>query len=337
MTTRPPMPSGNHSDFSDSSDFSDLLLRLYGLSHQLPIDAFQDAALALVKHRVPFDTAMWGSGTLAPAGMDIHSLHLHRTSPEMLQAYDEHKAHDLPAMAVGRHRSATGAFHVPVAVADPGLRDFAQRFGHQNMFISADTDPDTRRTQWLSLYRADVDAHCTENERQRLQQLRPHLMQALAMNRMTHLGRLTAPADGPDCGLAVADLRGVVLHADAQFESLLRTEWAGWCRGALAPALLQRLQDGALQFKGRAVVVQRHVEHRLLFLRARARCRADALSARELQVARLVAQGHTHKQVAQHLVRAPATVRNHVQAIYAKLEVSGLAGLMAALRQLDAI
>ncbi|MDO9075476.1 MAG: LuxR C-terminal-related transcriptional regulator [Rubrivivax sp.] len=319
---------------STLTDFSEFLLRLYGLAQEQPVDQFQESALALVRTVLPFDAAMWGSGTLAPAGLDIDALHLHRTSQGMLQAYEEHKSLDLAAFSVGQHRSATAIFHSPAFYAgSPGLLDFTRRFGHQNMFISGDTHGVTRRTQWLSLYRADVDALCGEDERLLLHALRPHLMQALSMNRMSHLHRRPLLANGPACGRAVAGLRGVVLHTDPLFEELLRTEWEGWRVGCTLPdALVARFRSEPL-FKGRRAVVHGRVEHQLLFLQARTRCRADELSARELEIACGIANGQTHKQLAQLLARSPATVRNHVQAIYSKLEVSNAAGLVAALRQ----
>ncbi len=86
---------------------------------------------------------------------------------------------------------------------------------------------------------------------------------------------------------------------------------------------------------GRTLVVRRQVEHQLLFLRARLRCRADALTVRERSVANLIARGATHKEVARQLARAPATIRNHIQTIYAKLEVANVAGLIEALQLAD--
>ena len=46
--------------------------------------------------------------------------------------------------------------------------------------------------------------------------------------------------------------------------------------------------------------------------------------------------GHTYKEIAQRLERSPATIRNQIQSIYAKLEVGGIAALIEALRQADA-
>ncbi len=320
------------SRFADFTDFSDLLLRLYRLSHEQSIDAFQDSALELIKPLLPFDSSMWGTATMTPVGVDIHTIHLYRTSQEMLDAYEPLKQHDLAATEITRHRHATGGFHSPVAFEDPEMRDFMTRFGHENLFISATTDTSTNFLHWISLFRAKRDAHCEAEERQLLDQLRPHLMQALALNRTAHLDRLEPATVGMPRGLAIADLRGFLYHTDPHFEALLRAEWHGWRNGALPAALLERFLGGEERVVGRTLVVRRHVAHRLMFLRARRRCRADELTPRETTIAKMIAQGATHKEIAQQLGRAPATVRNHIQAIYAKLEVGNIAGLIAELR-----
>ncbi len=317
---------------ADLPDFSDLLLTLYRLSHESPIEAFQDAALELVKTVVPFDSSMWGTATMTATGVDIHTIHLHRSSPEMLLEYEQHKAHDAAAQAVLAHRHATGLFHTPSTVQDAGLRDFLHRHGHENIFITASSDPATRFVHAISLFRSDRDAQGREDERQWLALLRPHLMQALALNRATHLQRWAPAATGLPRGLAVADLRGAVYQADPPFAALLRDEWPGWQGGVLPPSLLKPLLSGKDEYAGSTLVVRRQVRHGLLFLRARPRCPADALSPREREVALLMAAGHTHKQVALQLHRAPATVRNHLQSIYGKLGVSNVAGLIEALR-----
>ena len=49
---------------------------------------------------------------------------------------------------------------------------------------------------------------------------------------------------------------------------------------------------------------------------------SDGLTAREVEVLRLVAQGLTDAQVADHLVISPRTVNTHLKAIYGKIRVS---------------
>jgi DNA-binding NarL/FixJ family response regulator len=56
----------------------------------------------------------------------------------------------------------------------------------------------------------------------------------------------------------------------------------------------------------------------------------DALSARELEVLRLVADGSTNRETAQRLFISEATVKTHLLHIYAKLEVRDRASAVAA-------
>jgi DNA-binding NarL/FixJ family response regulator len=56
----------------------------------------------------------------------------------------------------------------------------------------------------------------------------------------------------------------------------------------------------------------------------------DALSARELEVLRLVAAGWTNRETAQRLFISEATVKTHLLHVYAKLEVRDRASAVAA-------
>jgi len=47
----------------------------------------------------------------------------------------------------------------------------------------------------------------------------------------------------------------------------------------------------------------------------------QALSPRELQVARLVASGRSNREIAEQLILSEQTVKNHVQSIFRKLAV----------------
>ena len=48
----------------------------------------------------------------------------------------------------------------------------------------------------------------------------------------------------------------------------------------------------------------------------------DGLTAREVEVLRLLAQGLTDTQIAEQLVISPRTVNNHLTSIYSKIQVS---------------
>jgi DNA-binding NarL/FixJ family response regulator len=48
----------------------------------------------------------------------------------------------------------------------------------------------------------------------------------------------------------------------------------------------------------------------------------DGLTAREVEVLRLLAQGWSDAQIAEHLVISPRTVNTHLTSIYRKLQVT---------------
>lgn len=326
-------------DRQQPTTFNELLLRLYRLAQELPVAQFQDAALAQIKLVLPFDSSMWGTATTTPQGIDIHTVHLHEQPAEMLTAYAPLKHLDTAAVSVMSKRRTTEIFHTLTYFDRPDqepLRDFLRRFKIHNVFISGETQPRLSFVHWISLYRADDLAHCTEDERQLKILLAPHLMQALAMNRVMHLDKL----EGADralspYGSAIADERGVLYHADPQFRQLAELEWPGWPAQALPAALMQSVHLRAERFLGHAVVMRPYIEHGLLFLKARPRCRADLLSSREQQIGLRIAKGESHKEIAQALGRAPATIRNQIQTIYDKLQVTSIAMLIEALREAE--
>lgn len=59
----------------------------------------------------------------------------------------------------------------------------------------------------------------------------------------------------------------------------------------------------------------------------------DALTPGELRVARLAAEGHTNRQIAQALFITAKTVADHLGSAYGKLEITSRAGLASALAQ----
>lgn len=317
------------------SDYNDLLLRLYRLSHEQPIAAFQDSVLELTKQVLPFDSAMWGAATMTSRGIDIHAIHLHKQPMEMLAAYEEVKHLDTAGQAAAGRFNEALAFDRDVWFRGRDQRavlDYGTRFEQHHFFICATLEESTNLVRWLTLFRANDSAHCSSNECLILSSLAPHVQQALSINRLTHLQQSPRNWTPGQVGASMADARGVIYHMDPVFDHLLRMEWGGW-RGPRLPAeLMSAVQKGDQSYSGHLVIFRIQVEHGLLWLRCRPRCAADALAPKELLVARMAAKGLTHKEIAKVLERAPTTVRNQIRSIYEKLEVSNVAELIDALR-----
>jgi DNA-binding CsgD family transcriptional regulator len=128
--------------------------------------------------------------------------------------------------------------------------------------------------------------------------------------------------------VAIVDRRGTIHTADAGFDALLRREWGAW-EGEVLPqrlvAALAAEPDAA--FRGGRIVVNARRMGDLLCLHARPLIAVDQLSRRESEVAKRFGTGQSYKEVARALGISPATVRNHLQAIYDKLGVNDKAAL----------
>jgi DNA-binding CsgD family transcriptional regulator len=324
-----PAHKGHHHDVND------VLLNLYRLSHELPIHLFQDAALEEVKSLVPFEASMWGTANLQH-GTEMHTVHLHQKTPEMLVEYDDVKDLDTITLALVQAPRVTVAVNSDQWFGGHDKRDFRHflsRHQHENMLVTSAYNADNHMIHWMSLYREDLDDHCTEAERQLIGTLAPHVMQALALNRLTHLERIAA-ADRAllPHGAAIADPNGCLHHIDAHLQSLMRAEWDCWNGATLPYDLLSACRGGNSRYAGRTCMIECKFEHGLLFLRARTRCKADALTPREQTIACFISQGLTYKEIALKLNRATATVRNQIQTIYSKLEVNNIAALIEEMR-----
>ena len=71
-----------------------------------------------------------------------------------------------------------------------------------------------------------------------------------------------------------------------------------------------------------------HGIRRRLVARERAETGWAAMTDSELAVARLVAQGLTNREVAEHLFVSPHTVSSHLRSIFAKLDINSRLALV---------
>jgi DNA-binding CsgD family transcriptional regulator len=323
------------------SQYSAVLLSIYRQAQECPVDQFQDTVLGLLKAYLPFDSSMWGTATMTPGGIDIHSIHLFNSSQAMLDDYEKIKHQDSAAVQVTQQRTMTKGFHVDDFAGDDNreIRQFLHHYGHRNILITSDMNPISRFVQWVSLFRIDAEARCSAADIDLLTCLAPHLMQALAINRLVHLDRLNKDAVRAKWCVAIVDTRGVIYHADERFRELVFKAWRGGDAGCLPPALMARLLQQPAPPSGQVisegVIVQCSPDQGLLFLKAR-QCEAvDTLSEREFLVARLIASGLTQKQVATQLERSPETIRTQIRAIFNKLSINNVAmlGALLALRE----
>ena len=314
--------------------FSRVVLGLYEAAHSKPMDMFQESALETIKRVLPFDSAMWGSATMTEGGIDIHTLHLHNTSMQMIEDYQAVKHLDHFAHEVAKATHKTIQFSA-AASRSQALLDFLIKYKHMHGLITQNLNPETHFVQWLSLFRHDVACTCTEEEVMLLDDLFPHVMQSLAMNRKLHMEHLVDDERRERWAVAIADHHGFIYHADALFLELIAKDYALQQPDRLPEAVMQTASHSTDQWLGEATLLVSSLEGELLFLKIRPRVLADNLNSREFAIARMLAEGLTVKDIAHKLHRSPDTVRTQSKTIYKKLGVNKATQISSLLLQRD--
>ncbi|CAG9268616.1 Regulatory LuxR family protein [Paraburkholderia unamae] len=306
-------------------EFSALLVLLHRAARELPFESFQEHALTLLKRVVPFDAARWGTTRHDERGAKYHAPFLYNDSPESLRDYEAVREHDPVAAWCLTHLDKVSNFELHEVCArnhDPGMLDYVRRYRHMQGLIVASRTGENGLLQVISLYGAYPDKRFDETQRRRLELVFPHLREALNTSLTFQMERIRPHAGGVAWHLAISDAVGDFHFVEPGFRDLLRHEWPTLMHRALPAALVGLINSRVpSRFQGRAVIALIDVLHDMVFVRARARMPVDYLSPRELEVAKLVVSGLTHKDIAKTLTLSPATVRNHLQAIHDRVGV----------------
>ncbi|MHB8471832.1 MAG: helix-turn-helix transcriptional regulator [Gammaproteobacteria bacterium] len=306
--------------------FSKILLDLYRGTCAVSFSEFQEWALNLIKPAFGFDSGFWGMGGVNDQGAFINSIHLHQQPPEMMQAYESVREVDLVAEKVAAQPGRTVYVSVDDFVAAGpkynSARAHVERWGMLHILCTGIIDPNSGLFSIISLYRADVGNPYTEEQRLLKERLMPHLAEAYIAVRQRHLERLALVEPVRPREIAIVDREHIVHDASANFWRLLNLEWSG-CAGPKLPELLGNSLRGLdrARYMGTAIIALADRVSDLVFIVVREKSRLDELSPREYGVARLLSQGRSYKEIARTVGLSPITVRNHIQAVYAKLAV----------------
>ena len=301
------------------------------MARELPSAQFQDGVIGLLKREIEFDSSMWGTGSFSNKGLTVHAIHLHEQPREMIENWQLVNHEDTVAYEGAKRLGQVLNVHTPSLFRGKrkaGIRDHARRYEMANGLVTAYVQPDMPLYGWISLYRSDPDFQFADQERAQLELLMPHVVEALTTNRIINLDRIYLARKEGRGGLAIVDRRGSIHHAEAEFSEVIAAEWPGFDGKILPAALAAALSTGhTAAFRGSQIVVELRADGDLYFLKARRLVPLDKLTAREMQVADAFSRGSSYKEVARILQISPVTVRNYLQAIYAKLGVTDKAEL----------
>jgi DNA-binding CsgD family transcriptional regulator len=314
------------------------VLAIYRLAQDCALDQYHERALALLAPFSPFDAARWGSGSIAPSGLSVTHTYLHNAPPEMVAAYDAVKSHDQQATArANRSGFHTLRLHASTHCSLPEqrvLRDYQRRFRQENSLVVAHIRARDWQTNFISLYREREEAQFSVDEARIVEELWPHLLEGRRVNLRIQASDLVMLGGRAGSGLGIVDGSGAILYAER--EAILLLDEHGPClrKGYLPSAIFESLRSAG-KYRNDVIRICSAVVQEMIFFRVRRLRPADSLSPRELEIARAMARGATHKTVALELGISPETVRSHLRRIHEKLSVKNRAGLIAELAEIE--
>ncbi|MBX3651317.1 MAG: helix-turn-helix transcriptional regulator [Burkholderiales bacterium] len=315
-----------------------LILSLYRGSRDIPATAFQDWALKQTRQILAFESAIWGRAGIENGMAQIYSVHLHRLPPESLASYARFRDRDtVGAMAMQAMGTTIRAAGHEVLANDPEmLEQHVRRFGLDYSLTTCIVDPRTGLISFMTLFRPAQQPHFTEDERVAAQSVVPHLIESCQQSRLMQLNAGGIANSNSERRFAVCDADFVLIAARDGFAELLRGEWPDWNAPRLPEAARTKMQ-GAVRgsHAGDRIMLSFDRVSDLYWLSARTKTAIDTLGKRQLEIARLSAQGQTYKQIAATLELAPATVRNHLDAVYRKLGIGSRGELATLVSRLD--
>ena len=308
--------------------FSDLLLELYRLAQDASAEEFQTRVMDTVRGKLAFDSALWATGVIGHEGATPHAIFVYRQPPDMLEKWGRIKPRDTIIYEAFRNLGNT----VNAALgSDPGwqarfcadMKNHIKCYGMEHTLMTMIETPLLRLYTAVSFYRSDPKQPFTEAERLFKQNLMPHLAEAWNISRFTFVNSSRNNGTQPNYGQAICDSQGVLYNANRNFTGFMVAEWPDWNGPQLPAELLKTLSvTGTRRYVGlHSVISVERLDHMEL-LSARKRSAIDSLSSREHEVAAQFAIGTDHRVIADSLHISPATVRNHLRNIYAKLGIT---------------
>ena len=320
-----------------SIDRDQFLIELYRLFPGAPPAEFSDAALRILKLRLHFDSALWGTFALTPEGPHQHTVHLHGLPMEMLRGYQRVHAHNLPyhAAAARPGRTVNLSMDRVAAQVHPSALAFGRRWGLLCTLTTLIEERALNLFSIVALYRNDLRRPFSESERRFKQSVAPHLVAAWRMNALHFLDEQARPTRALGRARALVAPLGEISLAEPTLAELLRAETREWHGPMLPEPLLPLVRGETDVYCGNAVVaaLERRLEDGAVVISVRRRVPLDELSSRELQVAREFASGKSHKEIASLLGTSPATVRSQIQSAYRKLGVDKKVDLLRRLEE----
>ncbi len=316
-------------------ELSRFLLTLWRGAVEKPSSEFKDWALSEVKALIPFSSCAWGMGRLINEQPVVDHVHLHNLPDDFIASWSAIQHEYTLTRDVAANNDHT--FNINMARQyrnTETYNTYCKKYHIEHILGTGRMSTDSGLGSMMVFHRSDIGQPFSEEERALKELLFPHLVDAARANWLTSLPKMFSGHQGGIHALAVCESSGLLHAAMPSFVEILRKEWPDW-KGPFVPADILGAAVGG-SYVGEFIVIDISRNGELASLRARAKVRADALSARELEIARQISQGYDYKAIALKLDISPATVKTHTNRIYLKLGINDKAKLGAELGLLSA-
>ncbi len=304
------------------------IARLYRSGLSVSPEGYRGWSLRQLRKVIPFDGALWGSGTIK--AMRFHTVELVGLPREFAEALES--THRINPILPHIFKNLDSPVDMSDAVPD---REFFKSelyqkafepFGVSRILSTCHADPRSGLYSLLSLYRKDRAAVFTDEERSLQKRATFHLFQAASHAFFLHLMR-THGERPPGSGAAVVDRERRYYEAQPRFLDMVERHFPDH-DGEMLP--FSPPSVGKVEHVG-DLCVKTESFGELVCIYLWTAGPLDRLTVREREIVYAVTQGLSFKQAARKIGVAPSTVANHLYRIYRKLNVnsrSELAGLV---------
>ncbi|HEY4317388.1 MAG TPA: helix-turn-helix transcriptional regulator [Herbaspirillum sp.] len=315
-----------------------LLLDLYGAAQESSVIEFHERALSIVKQALYFDSATIITANFSSKNeMAVRSIHAHNQPLEKLHERSKLSSPDTVLLDAYKQRGnllLEDARNIDKKEID--LINYCKKYEVAHTLVLVPKETTRNDVDLLALWRAKQKNVYSQQDAHYGQMMLPHLFQARAINR--RIFSASQKSARPDRVSLLSDLNGCLYFVESDAISLLQTEWPEWTPPMLPSTLIETLRSSRnRQYLGKSIILNATVEGNLLDIQISSRPLGRMLTRSEQTVAWLASDGMSYKTIAKYLGNSPATVRNQLHSVYAKLEISNKSSLSQTLRQLSDI
>ncbi|MEM9010901.1 MAG: LuxR C-terminal-related transcriptional regulator [Pseudomonadota bacterium] len=314
--------------------FSDYVHGLNAVAVDGDVDALTGWAVERLSNILGFDCAWYGWAEIDRTSVEIHASATRNLPEGYFEFWCGIATEDILAATIRERPDSVATYDRASGSQTDGMQTLADTFGLRRMATAMRLRQERAASLFVSAYRGGATAPRWEDEEREFLRC--------AVDQISTAARIAAAKDalaqsGETATVVLSD-DGVAIVGLASMREKFGHLWSR-TQGDRVPRALSQYVGSAgehlLIDSGLVAICEPMRSSGGLSLRKlslRPMTRSDLLTPRERQVAGLLADGLSHKEVARHLGIAPSTVRNQTQAIYAKLEVDNRASLATAIR-----